>query len=171
MNISHAEMVTRLMKPKADLQFTPEQADMIHAILGISGECGELLDAVKKHVIYGKPLDMANIIEELGDAEFYLQHLRTILGITREQCIDANMIKLAVRYPGYNYTDSKAKERADKPDGWIEWNGGECPVEKGALVEVKYSNGTYEGRAMPESAYRWVNRDDSQYNIIAYRLA
>lgn len=107
-------MVAKLMKPKAELQFTPEQCDMIHAILGISGECGELLDAVKKHVIYGKPLDVMNIIEELGDAEFYLQHLRSILGITREETLRANMEKLAKRYPQYEYTDQAAKERADK---------------------------------------------------------
>jgi hypothetical protein len=45
MNITHSEMVARLMKPKSDLQFTTDQCEMIHAILGISGECGELLDA------------------------------------------------------------------------------------------------------------------------------
>ena len=114
MNITHSEMVARLMKPKSELQFTPTQCDMIHAILGISGECGELLDTIKKHVIYGKSLDMINIVEELGDMEFYLEHLRTICGVTREETIRANMGKLAVRYPGYNYTDAKAKERADK---------------------------------------------------------
>lgn len=26
-------------------------------------------------------------------------------------------------------------------DGWIEWKGGECPVERGTLVDVKYSGG------------------------------
>jgi hypothetical protein len=31
--------------------------DMLHAALGISGEAGELLDAVKKSFIYGKVLD------------------------------------------------------------------------------------------------------------------
>lgn len=88
---------------------------MIHAILGISGECGELLDAIKKHVIYGKPIDRENLIEELGDIEFYLQHFRAITGISRDQAIEANMEKLAKRYPGYNYTDTAAQIRADKP--------------------------------------------------------
>lgn len=26
-------------------------------------------------------------------------------------------------------------------DGWIEWGGGECPVQLGTLVDVKYANG------------------------------
>ncbi|MNG70311.1 hypothetical protein D3C79_286930 [compost metagenome] len=32
-------------------------------------------------------------------------------------------------------------ERDGDADGWIEWSGGECPVEKGTLVDVKYANG------------------------------
>jgi NTP pyrophosphatase (non-canonical NTP hydrolase) len=114
MNITHSEMVARLMKPKSDLQFTTDQCDMIHAILGISGECGELLDAVKKHVIYKKPMNIENLIEELGDMEFYIEHLRTIFGITREQTISANMAKLVVRYPGFQYTDGAAQARAER---------------------------------------------------------
>ncbi|MGL4756077.1 MAG: hypothetical protein ACRCXB_27300 [Aeromonadaceae bacterium] len=30
---------------------------------------------------------------------------------------------------------------APDADGWIEWNGGECPVSRGTLVDVKYENG------------------------------
>lgn len=31
-------------------------------------------------------------------------------------------------------------QKADA-DGWVEWGGGECPVERGTLVDVKYSGG------------------------------
>lgn len=27
--------------------------------------------------------------------------------------------------------------KIDKSDGWIEWHGGECPVDSDAIVEVK----------------------------------
>lgn len=170
-NITHSEMVARLMKPKAELQFTPEQCDMIHAILGISGECGELLDAIKKHVIYGKKLDMENMREEMGDLHFYLAHLHAITGISEEDAKAANMAKLAKRYPGYNYTDNRAKKRADKADdGWIEWNGGECPVESGALVKWKSRNGICKKHRA--EILRW-NHDisDPSWDIIAYKLA
>ena len=160
------------MKPKSELQFTPEQSDMIHAILGICGESGELLDAVKKHVIYGKPLDRENLIEELGDIEFYMQHLRAISGVTRDETLAANMAKLAKRYPDYEYTDAKAKERADKSDdGWIEWRGGECPVNGGRRVCVKLRN---EGVCENIEAQAWWwgrTKGENEGDIIAYKLA
>lgn len=42
-----------------------------------------------------------------------------------------------IRYRGSEYEAVKAKEIADK-DGWIKWEGGECPVARGTLVDVKY---------------------------------
>jgi NTP pyrophosphatase (non-canonical NTP hydrolase) len=86
----------------------------MHMAIGISGEAGELLDAIKKQVIYRKPLDRENVLEELGDLEFYMEGIRQGLGITREQCLEANIAKLGKRYEGMKYTDGAAQERADK---------------------------------------------------------
>jgi NTP pyrophosphatase (non-canonical NTP hydrolase) len=86
----------------------------MHMAIGISGEAGELLDAIKKQVIYRKPLDRENVLEELGDLEFYMEGIRQGLGITREQCLAANIAKLGKRYEGMRYTDTAAQERADK---------------------------------------------------------
>jgi NTP pyrophosphatase (non-canonical NTP hydrolase) len=115
-SITHAQMVAKLIKSGAAVlsALTETGAKLMHATFGISGEAGELLDAVKKHIIYGKPLDRENVIEELGDLEFYLEDLRATLGITREETIQANMAKLAKRYPNYDYTDASAIARADK---------------------------------------------------------
>lgn len=116
MFVDHAHMVTKLIKPAdhviADLD--AEKANLIHMIMGISGEAGELLDAVKKHVIYNKPLDINNVLEELGDLEFYLEGLRQALGLTRQETLDANIKKLSVRYSAATYSDQAAQERKDK---------------------------------------------------------
>lgn len=114
--MKHGEMVTALVKSPDDIQasLSPDKIDMIHAIMGISGEAGELLDAIKKHVIYNKPLDLVNVVEEIGDLEFYLEQLRQRLGITREETLAANIAKLSVRYAGLTYTDAAAQTRADK---------------------------------------------------------
>ncbi len=115
MTIKHDEMVNALAKQgKAILEtMTPQQAHLLHMCVGVSGESGELLDAIKKHVIYNKPIDIENVIEELGDLEFYMEGLRQGLGISREETIDANIAKLGVRY-AQGYSDKAAQERADK---------------------------------------------------------
>jgi NTP pyrophosphatase (non-canonical NTP hydrolase) len=114
--IRFEDMVAGLKKHGATIieQLTPEKADALHMAVGVSGEAGELLDAVKKWVIYNKDLDRANVVEELGDIEFYLEGLRAGLGITREETIDANIDKLGKRYKGHQYTDAQAHDRADK---------------------------------------------------------
>ena len=91
-----------------------EEGMMIHAVLGISGESGELVDAVKKRVIYGKPLDIQNVIEELGDMRFYMEALMNVLGISDREVLQANANKLATRYKGLTYSDAAAIARADK---------------------------------------------------------
>lgn len=89
-------------------------AHILHMAVGISGESGELLDAIKKATIYRKPLDHANVIEELGDLEFYMEGLRQRLGISREETLEANFNKLSVRYGKGTYSDQQAQDRADK---------------------------------------------------------
>lgn len=63
-------------------------------------------------------------------------------------------------------------------DGWIEWGGGECPVEEGTLVDVRYRDGqelsTLPAKGKPEggrdaSRAFWHN-DGNLNDIIAYRL-
>lgn len=88
---------------------------IMHAAVGIAGEGGEVLDAAKKLWVYSKPLDLGNVIEELGDIEFYMQAMRSLLGISRNEVLAANMAKLNKRYP-QGYTDAAAQARADKQE-------------------------------------------------------
>jgi NTP pyrophosphatase (non-canonical NTP hydrolase) len=114
--MTHEELVKALVKPAEQLQkeITPACLNLIHMIMGVSGETGELLDAIKKHVIYRKPLNMPNIIEELGDIEFYLEGLRQQLGVSREQCLQHNIAKLTKRYESGSFSNDSAINRADK---------------------------------------------------------
>lgn len=112
----HAEMVAALAKPGADIVATldADKAHALHMAVGIAGESGELLDAIKKHVVYNKPLDRANVVEELGDLEFYMEGLRQGLGITRGEVLEHNIAKLSKRYEAGKYSDQAAQQRADK---------------------------------------------------------
>lgn len=119
MTINHADMVKALAKPGEQIaeELNAEDAHIMHMAIGVSGEAGELLDAIKKKVIYRKDLDRVNVVEELGDLEFYMEGLRQGLGITREECLQANIDKLGTRYKGFQYSNQSAQDRADKPEG------------------------------------------------------
>lgn len=91
-----------------------DDMELMHAALGITGEAGEIADAVKKAVVYCKPIDRANIVEELGDLRFYMQALMNKLGIHECEVLQMNANKLAKRYPTGGYSNEAAIARADK---------------------------------------------------------
>ena len=99
--------------PEDQAAFNQRQ-DLIHAILGLGGEVGELMDPVKKSMFYGKPLDVENIREEAGDLLWYIAGpLCRALNCTLEDLARQNVAKLKRRYPE-KYTDQAAIDRADK---------------------------------------------------------
>lgn len=119
--INHGEMVRVLCKSGETIamELTANDAHLIHMVMGISGEAGELLDAVKKATVYRKDIDRQNVIEELGDIEFYMEGLRQGMGITREETLLHNISKLGKRYEGFKYSNDAAQARADKQEGYI----------------------------------------------------
>ena len=112
------EFVRALCKPGQDItaELTPMDAHRLHMAVGISGEAGELLDAVKKATIYRKPLDIANVREECGDLLFYIVGILDSIGCNLEDVIAENIAKLSVRY-GDKYSNNAAIQRADKDHG------------------------------------------------------
>lgn len=52
-------------------------------------------------------------------------------------------------------------------DGWIKWEGGECPVGRETYVEVRLRMG--EENIDCASEYRWSRRDVSD-DIVKYRI-
>jgi NTP pyrophosphatase (non-canonical NTP hydrolase) len=77
----------------------PNQLGEMHCVVGISTEAGELLDAYKKYVFYGKQLDLVNVKEEIGDIMWYIANFCTITNIDLEELLHANIEKLKLRYP------------------------------------------------------------------------
>ena len=117
---SYAHFVEILKKKPADLlaemAVDVAKLDLIHMALGISTESGELLTSIKAHTMYGKPLDRANLVEELGDLQFYMQGLMNACGIWPEEVEEHNRLKLETRY-AKGFTNAAALARADKPEG------------------------------------------------------
>jgi NTP pyrophosphatase (non-canonical NTP hydrolase) len=76
-----------------------EFMDHIHMASGIVTEASELLDAYKKYIAYKKPLDLANLKEEVGDILWYIANYCNINGWSMEDIMATNIAKLRVRYP------------------------------------------------------------------------
>lgn len=110
------KMTLALAKDGADIkrELTPEQANLWHMATGISGEAGEVEDAIKKHVVYQKPLDVENVKEELGDLLFYMSNLMQSVGLSFKDVLQHNIDKLSIRYASGKYSNEQAQQRADK---------------------------------------------------------
>lgn len=115
---SFQKMARDLAKPGEEIAalITADEADLWHMATGVAGEAGELLDAIKKHVIYKKPLDRQNVVEELGDLRFYMAGIMNALDITETEILSHNNGKLSKRYAAGSYSDQQATERADKAE-------------------------------------------------------
>lgn len=113
---AHQDMVAELAKSGEAIlsEMTPLKAHVIHMCVGVCTEAGELLDAAKKFLCYGKDLDVNNIIEELGDIEFYMEGLRAKLHLSRDLILHGNTEKLRTRYPNNTFSNADAQARADK---------------------------------------------------------
>lgn len=85
-------------------------ARLFHYFVGAGTEAGELLDAIKKSIIYGKPLDVVNLKEECGDLLWYIARACDCLGFTFEEVMELNINKLKARY-GEKFTEDAALNR------------------------------------------------------------
>jgi NTP pyrophosphatase (non-canonical NTP hydrolase) len=112
MNIKkYEELSARTMSPYYHPHAVkPETA---HGIVGLAGEAGELLGAMKKALFYGKPFDLVNLREEIGDVMWYLMTIVRSEGWGLEEILKENIEKLKLRYPE-QFTTELSEERLDK---------------------------------------------------------
>ena len=83
---------------------------LLHAGIGLATESGELLDALKKHIFYGKELDTINLGEEIGDMFWYCAIIADELGFNFDEIMEKNITKLKARY-GEKFTETAANCR------------------------------------------------------------
>lgn len=106
--VRYDKFVLGLIKPDSAVMMK------LHMALGAAGEVGELADAIKKEIIYNKSADRENIVEELGDIQWYLSGIMSLYDITYEEIFQGNANKLSKRYVNLKYSDKEAIDRADK---------------------------------------------------------
>lgn len=80
--------------------------------MGLAGEAGELIDALKKTIYHGHVFDRAKLLNECGDVLWYLDRLAFRLGFTLDQAATENIRKLQKRYPD-GFSEERSRNRED----------------------------------------------------------
>jgi NTP pyrophosphatase (non-canonical NTP hydrolase) len=84
---------------------------LLHGSMGLCTESGELLDNLKKHIFYGKELDLVNLVEECGDLFWYLAIIHDAMGARDfDATLASNIKKLRARY-GDKFNEEGALNR------------------------------------------------------------
>jgi NTP pyrophosphatase (non-canonical NTP hydrolase) len=96
---------------------------ILHALLGIMTEAGEMAEALHNTIVGNQPFDAVNLIEECGDVQWYEAMLCRALGTTFDDVQRRNIAKLKARFPD-KFTSENAnvrdleKERAILENGY-----------------------------------------------------
>ena len=91
-----------------------EKLNIATLALGVAGEGGEVADHIKKYIGHDHELDKNKMLKELGDVLWYVAVLSNALGFTLREVAEANIAKLAARYPhGFSVEASKNRKQDD----------------------------------------------------------
>ena len=97
-----------------------------------------------------------------------LKHSESIADISSKYDLELAVYKALIDDTAIPTFKLVAKDTEPNTDGWITWEGGECPVNSGTEVEVKLENdNTVKGIA---ESFIWEHGARSTTNIIAYRV-
>ena len=83
---------------------------LLHAAMGMATESGEFLDQLKRHIFYGKEIDVTNIVEEIGDSTWYERIGLDAIDVELLEAIQLNVSKLKARFPD-KFTERDAINR------------------------------------------------------------
>lgn len=133
--IAYPALVAALAKPGQDIldSLTPQKVDAWHHASCIPGEVGELFDPINRHINFGAPLDRENVVEELGDIEFYKQGLRAAIGLAPATHLDYKAKGDALSYMAL---PARAAEVFDATKKWVLYNK---PLNVNAIEEALFN--------------------------------
>lgn len=75
-----------------------EQCDMVYLAAKLAIEAGEAAQPVVKHVYHDKPLDVGEVLDELGDVLWYAAVLADAVGLNLSYVAQRNVDKLRQRH-------------------------------------------------------------------------
>ncbi len=93
------------------MQDIKDPGGLLNGCLGLSGETGEVVDAIKKVLFHGKERNDQEIKKELGDVLWYVALIAESLGYSMDEIMEQNIDKLKKRYPeGFRTVKEREQE-------------------------------------------------------------
>lgn len=98
-----------------NIPYDQKQDMMMHAVLGLTSEAGEVAGIFQKKY-QGHTVDPEHLKEELGDCLWMIAEACTALGVNLQEVMQANIVKLKKRYPdGFDPQRSLHREEKALP--------------------------------------------------------
>lgn len=109
-----------------------------------------------------KPIDLAVLIQSGIDCEFW----DGSIGVLSEISCGSQYHRRIGSTAGYTpYSTCKPR----MGEFWYSWQGGECPLPEGLVIEIQTrNNGKYGAKVKPFN-FRW-NHDGSPSDVIAFKV-
>ncbi len=83
---------------------------LLNAVMGLSGESGELMDHIKKWQYHGHSLDQEHVLKEIGDVLWYVALACWAIQVPMSLVMEQNIKKLALRY-GDRFSEERSQNR------------------------------------------------------------
>lgn len=96
------ELLTKLYDLKeqdSKINLTEKQMEILHGLLGVFSEAGEMVQEFLNSVLENRDLDDVNFEEEVGDILWYQAVILRAIGGTFDGAMEKNIKKLQKRYP------------------------------------------------------------------------
>lgn len=92
---------------------TDKKDEILNWSIGLSEECGEVMNHIKHYCWGNEPINNVEIAKEIGDVMWYLSALCTVLNLNLETVAKLNMRKLEHRFGG-EFTEEKSQHRHEQ---------------------------------------------------------
>lgn len=104
-----------------------DEPEVIHAVIGMEGEVSEISEAAFDDTLSASE-KRAKIIDEAGDTLWYMALLFKHFDITFDEVFDANIAKLAARYPDKFSTDAAVNRDLEKESNVLQFAARRRPL-------------------------------------------
>ena len=133
------------------VHMNPERAQQIvHGIIGLYTEAGELLEALLKAMLSGQKLDLVNVVEEIGDGKWYMAVLAHAIGYQWGDDEAINVNKLRARFPD-KFTEQGANTRDLDGERAILERGTEASTETRMRLAAEAASMSYGEEDTPST--------------------